>query len=159
MKKSKEAIRLIIRGDDCGGSRSANLAIWEACEAGVIKNISLMAVGPSIEESRKVFCAQDRCRFGMHITMNAEWVQVQWKPLLPPDKVSQLIDSQGYFLSSPSEFGNQDSLLRQAIDETMEQFRILKQLGFRISYVDEHFSVISFPVTMSGWICGAGNKD
>lgn len=138
LKKSEAGIRLIIRGDDCGGSRSANLAIWEACEAGMLKNVSLMAVGPAIEEAATLFAHRTDVCFGMHITMNAEWDQVKWKPLLPPDKVSQLIDSQGYFLSSPSEFGNQNTLLHQAIDETMEQFRILKQLGFRISYVDEH---------------------
>jgi predicted glycoside hydrolase/deacetylase ChbG (UPF0249 family) len=70
-------IRFITRADDLGGSYSANQAIEQVIDAGFIKNVSIMACGPAVEDAaRRLAHRKDVC-FGMHTTLNAEWDRVK----------------------------------------------------------------------------------
>ncbi len=44
-------IRFITRADDLGSSYSANQAIEQVIDAGFIKNVSIMACGPAVEDA------------------------------------------------------------------------------------------------------------
>jgi Uncharacterized protein conserved in bacteria len=146
-------IRLLLRGDDFGGSLSANQAIAEGCQSGLLKNVSVMAPGPYLEQGALLLAEREDICFGMHITMNAEWDSIKWKPILPSGQVPSLIDEQGYFLSHPSLMGNVS--LKEAIAETIAQYERLRQLGFRISYIDEHmffsYSVKGYAEWLDDW--------
>ncbi|WP_336771955.1 polysaccharide deacetylase family protein [Paenibacillus sp. MMO-58] len=146
-------IRLLLRGDDFGGSLSANQAIAEACEHGLLKNVSVMAPGPYLEQGALLLADCKEICFGMHITMNAEWDRVKWKPVLPANQVPSLIDEQGYFLAHPSLMGKVN--LEEAIAETLAQYNRLREVGFRISYVDEHmffsYSVKGYAEWLDAW--------
>ncbi|WP_336786666.1 polysaccharide deacetylase family protein [Paenibacillus sp. MMO-177] len=145
--------RFLLRGDDFGGSLSANQAIAEACEHGLLKNVSVMAPGPYLEEGALLLADCKEICFGMHITMNAEWDRVKWKPVLPCEKVPSLVDKQGYFLPHPSDMGKVN--LEEAIAETLSQYDRLREAGFRISYVDEHmffgYSVKGYAEWLNAW--------
>ncbi|WP_337101103.1 ChbG/HpnK family deacetylase [Paenibacillus sp. YIM B09110] len=138
MATNDDGVRLLLRGDDFGGSMAANEAIREACDFGLLQNVSVMAAGPHVEEAAKLLAHRDDICFGMHITMNAEWDLVKWKPVLVAGQVPTLVDASGYFWSHPSLMEENGVLLEQVKAETIAQYDRLRQLGFRIAYVDEH---------------------
>ena len=95
---------IITRADDCGCSHAANEAIFEAAEAGFIKNISLMACGEYLEEAAEMLSDKKDICFGLHGCINSEWDRVIWGPVAPKEKVSSLIDERGVFYQSPERY-------------------------------------------------------
>lgn len=131
-------IRFITRADDLGSSYSANLAIEQVIDAGFIKNVSIMACGPAVEDAaRRLAHRKDVC-FGMHTTLNAEWDRVKWGPVLSPEKCKGLVDEQGYFLSHPSMFAQTKPPVEQIMAEVDAQLERLHKLGFPVCYIDSH---------------------
>ena len=45
---------LITRADDFGSSHSANQAIYEVSKKGIVKNVSVMACAPYLEEAAEM---------------------------------------------------------------------------------------------------------
>ena len=78
-------IELLFRGDDCGGSFTANRAIAQCCLEGVIRNVSIMAVGPAVEEVAERFAGCEGVCFGLHVTLNSEWLRPRFGPVLPAE--------------------------------------------------------------------------
>ncbi|OCT15713.1 hypothetical protein A8709_13625 [Paenibacillus pectinilyticus] len=131
-------LQIILRGDDFGGSQSANEAIREACDGGLLKNVSVMAVGPFVEQAAELLAHRADICFGLHITMNAEWDDVKWGPELPIAQVPSLVDANGHFWPHPMQMKEHGVELAHAIQETIAQYEKLCRLGFCIAYVDEH---------------------
>ncbi len=144
---------LITRADDAGGSRSANLAILETIRAGVIKNVSVMAPGPYLKEAAEMlrpFAETGQIDLGLHVTLNAEWERVKWKPLLPLNEVASLTDENGFFLPTPQHFQEAGASVSEMIAEAEAQLARLREAGLKISYLDEHMMV--------GWVGGLAEK-
>ena len=131
-------VRFITRADDIGSSHSANLAAAKVAKAGFIRNFSLMAPGAFIEEAAQMFAARKDICLGMHTTLNAEWDKVKWKPILPLDSSSGLVDENGYFLADPSMFVDTKPSVETVMAEVNAQFEHLHKLGFDIKYIDSH---------------------
>ena len=91
------SIYLYTRGDDCGSSHSANRAILEACETGILKNVSFMLPAPYIEEAAQMFSGRNEFCFGLHVTMNAEWDSLKWGPVSDPHKGARYHRQQDWF--------------------------------------------------------------
>ena len=53
-------IHLITRGDDLGTNHSANAAIREAFQSGILRNASLMACCPAVEEAAEMLAGAER---------------------------------------------------------------------------------------------------
>ena len=88
---------LITRADDFGSSHSANQAIYEVSKKGIVKNVSVMACAPYLEEAAEMLASSKDVTFGMHSVINAEWDRVVWGPVAPKEKVKSLIDHRGVF--------------------------------------------------------------
>ncbi|WP_062495893.1 ChbG/HpnK family deacetylase [Paenibacillus sp. 32O-W] len=134
----KGAIGLITRADDAGSSATANRAILEACDHGIIRNVSLMATCGAIEDAAELFRGRDDICFGVHLTLNAEWDRVRWGPVMPNDRVPTLIDAEGCFHRTPEAMKAAGALLDEAFLEMQAQLNRLRELGFPIRYADEH---------------------
>ncbi len=154
---------LLLRADDLGSSHSANLAITRAVGKGLIKNVSVMAVGPALDEAATLLSKSDHLCFGMHATLNAEWDKVKWKPVTSLTQDSGLIDQQGYFLSDPSCFIESKPSLDLILKEFDAQLVLLISKGFKIRYVDSHMlpeAVIEgLDSAMAQWIKDKGLID
>jgi len=131
-------VQFITRADDIGSSHSANLAALKVAKAGLIKNFSLMAPCDFIEEAAEMFAGRKDVCLGMHTTLNAEWDEVKWKPIVPIDQSSGLVDENGFFLSNPSLFSDTKPPLEVIMTEVEAQFERLHRLGFDIKYIDSH---------------------
>lgn len=131
-------IQFVSRSDDLGSSFSANRAIDAVTRAGFIKNVSVMAPGPAVEDAaQKLAHRKDIC-FGMHTTLNAEWDKVKWGPVLPAKKTAGLTDKDGWFLSSPEMFLASKPSVEAVMREVDAQLEKLRVLGFDIRYIDSH---------------------
>lgn len=131
-------IRFISRADDLGSSHSANIAIERVINSGFIKNVSVMACGPMVEDAAALLAHRKDICFGMHTTLNAEWDLVKWGPLLPLDEGSGLVDEHGHFLSDPSAFTQTKPPVEIIMQEVSAQLERLHKLGFPIRYIDSH---------------------
>ena len=129
---------LLLRADDLASSHSANLAIAQAVKNGLIKNVSVMAVGPFLNEAAELLSGNENLCFGMHATLNAEWDKVKWRPLTKLTQDSGLVDDQGYFLSDPSLFIQTKPKIEVILKEFDAQLNLLISKGFKIRYVDSH---------------------
>lgn len=130
--------QLIARADDLGSSNSANKAIGQVVEAGVIRNVSIMACGPCVEAAAQMFSHRKDVCFGMHTTLNAEWDQVKWGPVSMPEPEDALVDEKGYFLQDPSFFLQTKPTVERVMREAEAQLERLHRLGFDIRYIDSH---------------------
>lgn len=131
-------IQFISRADDLGSSHSANLAIEKVINTGFIKNVSVMACGPAVEVAASLLAHRTDICFGMHTTLNAEWDNVKWCPVLPLDKRSGLVDENGYFLANPALFTRTKPPVEVIMQEVTAQLERLHKLGFPIRYIDSH---------------------
>lgn len=130
--------RIITRADDYASSRSANLAIAAAVEAGFIKNVSIMAPGPYLAEAAQLLAHRKDICFGFHMTLNAEWDHVRWGPVAAKEQVPSLVDQAGYFYQDPSLFQHHPPSLEEILSECDAQLDKLTSAGFSISYADSH---------------------
>lgn len=131
-------VRFISRADDLGSSNSANLAIDAVTRAGFIKNVSVMAPGPYVEQAARLLAGRKQICFGMHTTLNAEWDAVKWKPVLPLNTKSGLVDANGYFQNDPALFAGSKPPVETIMREVDAQLERLHALGFDIRYIDSH---------------------
>lgn len=130
--------QLILRADDAGSSTSANEAMVNVIKTGIVKNVSLMAVGPKIEEAASLLKDYDSVCFGVHLVLNSEWDKVKWGPLTTIDVSSGLVDGAGNFLADPKLFLETKPAISVIMAEYEAQYQRLLDLGFKISYADSH---------------------
>lgn len=87
--------RLIIRADDMGSFRSANIACMEGYKNGVETCIEVMVVTSWFPEAARLLRENPGIDVGLHLTLTSEWDNVKWCPLT---HCPSLTDSNGYFL-------------------------------------------------------------
>ncbi|MDR1293075.1 MAG: ChbG/HpnK family deacetylase [Clostridiales Family XIII bacterium] len=131
-------INFVARCDDLGSSASANRAIDAVTRAGFMKNVSVMAPGRFVEQAAELLAGRKELCFGMHTTLNAEWDEVKWPPVLPFDAGSGLTDERGYFLADPAMFERTKPSVETIMKEADAQLERLHAAGFDIRYVDSH---------------------
>lgn len=143
-------IRLYTRGDDCGSSQSANKAILEACETGILKNVSFMMPAPYIEEAAQMFSGHKELCFGLHVTMNSEWDSLKWGPISESYKVSSLIDNKnGFLFQTTKQLKENNPKLDEIMLETEAQLDKATRLGLDIKYAEMHMAF--------GWVADGLN--
>lgn len=137
----RTGIRLVTRGDDSGSCATANQAILDAHRRGILKNTSLMVPGPALDDAVELFVDIPTLCIGLHITLNAEWSTVRWGPILPPERVSSLIDANGHFTYKPADLLERSANPEQAMAEIQAQLDLARSRGLNVEYLDEHMGV------------------
>jgi predicted glycoside hydrolase/deacetylase ChbG (UPF0249 family) len=134
-------IRLITRGDDLGCARSLNRAMKECHKKGILKNCSVLAATPYIEEAAKMLAKEKGLCFGLHCDLTSEWDNVRWKPVAPPEKVPSLIGKDGaLYQTSDAVWANAKA--DEALIELQAQLDRARRLGFDIKYADLHMGTV-----------------
>lgn len=125
---------LIVHADDIGLSHATNKAVVLGLENGSITSGSVMVPCPWFLESVRYFRNFPKSDIGIHLTLTCEWDNYKWKPILPANDVSSLIDEFGYFSKSVSaniNFHQVDRELRAQIDTAIS-------LGLNPTHLDCH---------------------
>lgn len=131
-------IYLVTRGDDAGSCRSANYAIRDCCQRGILRNVSVLATGPEVFHAAAVLQECDDVCIGLHACITAEWDTVKWGPVLPARAVPSLVDRRGYFRPTVNELHNRGVDHDEIMAEIAAQLALLRALKLRVAYMDTH---------------------
>jgi hypothetical protein len=131
-------IRLIARADDAGSCHTANAAIYECLNAGLVLNVGIMACCPAFDEAARMLADWPEACVGLHATINAEWEAPKWGPVLPPEQVPSLVDGDGRFHQNPNLTHQHGANADEVIAEVEAQLDRAHAAGLRIAYLDEH---------------------
>jgi len=141
---STPRIQLITRGDDCGSSHTANVAILSAFTDGILRNTSIMVPCPAIQDAAEALSDRKGLCCGLHATVTAEWDRIRWGPVLPVDKVPSLVDQNGHFFQTTRALHDHGARADEIMAELQAQLDRARYLGFEIRYADQHM--------MFGWV-------
>jgi len=135
---------LIIHADDIGVSHSENIATFLALKAGTVNSGSIMMPCPWVPEVAEYVLKNPEVDFGLHLTLTAEWESMKWGPVASKDKVSSLINENGYFYSNCLTFG-QKAKVDEAIIELRAQIDKAILLG-----INRVYPIFSFNLLFQG---------
>jgi hypothetical protein len=140
------AIRLVTRADDAGLNGTANRAIRSAAKDGIVRNISLMAPAPEIEDAAEVLLPlADKVDFGLHVTLTSEWESPRWGPVTEATAVGSVLRRDNTFHVAVSDLSESSPNLDELMTEVAAQYERLAGLGFTLRYLDEHMFVGDVP--------------
>ncbi|MFW5689448.1 MAG: ChbG/HpnK family deacetylase [Spirochaetota bacterium] len=135
-------IRLVTRADDAGMHAVANRAIRESVLHGIVRNISLMAPAPAIRHAYEALGELGgRVDFGLHVTLTAEWETVRWRPLTKGAATGTFVQPDGTMHRSVQDVASAAPDLDAVMEEVAAQHELLTNLGFVLTYLDEHMLV------------------
>jgi predicted glycoside hydrolase/deacetylase ChbG (UPF0249 family) len=135
---SSKPIYLIIRTDDAGMTHSVNLGLEKLIESGLPVSVSVMFPTPWYQETVEILKRYPAVSVGIHLTLNSEWKNYRWGPVLGRSAVPTLVDRDGFFFPSSDDLYKNNPDLGQVERELRAQIERAKGSGLRIDYVDYH---------------------
>lgn len=138
--------KLLIRCDDMGMCHSVNMAVKKLIEKGMVFSTSVMFACPWYKEAAAILKAHPEVGVGIHLTLNSEWRDYKWGPILGKEAVPTLVDRNGYFWESEKDFAKANVKLKEVEKELRAQIERAKATGLRIDYIDYHMgTAVSTP--------------
>ena len=139
---SADQTYLVIRTDDGGMSHSANMAIEKLIDTGLPVSVSVMFPTPWHLEIVEMLKRHPNVAVGVHLTLNSEWKNYRWGPVLGRTAVPSLVDADGYFFPSSEALDANHPDLKQVEAELRAQVQAAMRSGLRIDYVDYHMGTV-----------------
>lgn len=130
--------QVLLRVDDIGMNHSVNMAVQKLAEAKIPFSTSVMFACPWYQETVDILKKHPHVTVGVHLTLNAEWKNYRWGPILGKEGVPSLVDSLGYFLPSVQAFAASNYKIDEVERELEAQIKRAVGSGLKISYVDWH---------------------
>jgi chitin disaccharide deacetylase len=133
-------IKLIVRADDMGSCRAANLAIIDSYKNGIATSTELMVPCPWFLDAATMLKSNPDLDVGLHMVLNSEWLYYKWRPLTSG---KTLVDGDGYFTQMVWS-GGLSSLSNVKLDmaEVEAEFRAQITMALKkvpqISHISEH---------------------
>jgi predicted glycoside hydrolase/deacetylase ChbG (UPF0249 family) len=136
--QDKSKLLLLRRVDDIGMCHSVNLAMKQLAETGIRFSTSVMFACPWYLEAVEILRAHPEISVGVHLTLNSEWKNYKWGPILGREAVPSLVDGNGYFFASHADFNAHDIKAEEVEKELRAQISRAMQSGLKIDYLDYH---------------------
>jgi chitin disaccharide deacetylase len=135
---ASEQVFLIIRSDDAGMSHSVNTGLERLIQSGLPVSVSVMFPTPWHQETVEMLKRHPSVSVGIHLTLNSEWKNYRWGPVLGRSAVPTLVDAEGYFFPSADALYQNRPDLQEIEKELRAQIERALRSGLRIDYVDYH---------------------
>lgn len=129
---------LLIRSDDAGMSHSVNMALERLMQAGMPLSVSVMFPTPWYQETVEILKRHPEVAVGVHLTLNSEWKNYRWGPVLGRTAVPTLVDDDGYFFPTSEALHDHHPNIREVEQELRAQIERAMHSGLKIDYVDYH---------------------
>jgi predicted glycoside hydrolase/deacetylase ChbG (UPF0249 family) len=140
---ARDAILLIVNGDDVGVSHAANQATIASLERGLMTSATIMVPAPWFPEIAAYARAKADASFGLHLVHTSEWKGFKWGPVAGRTVVPGLVDPQGYFWPDiKSVYAN--ATPEQAAAEARAQVRKALDAGIDVTHLDSHMGALQF---------------
>ena len=137
----RDARLLIVHADDLGMAHSVNAATIKAFETGLVNSGSIMVPCPWLSEIATFARANPNADLGLHLTLTSEWTSFRWGPVSSRDRVSSLLDKDGYFRLTETEAAAQADP-KQVEMEIMAQIERARALGIQPTHLDSHMGTL-----------------
>jgi predicted glycoside hydrolase/deacetylase ChbG (UPF0249 family) len=137
----RDAKLLIVHADDLGMAHSVNAATIKAFETGLVNSGSIMVPCPWLSEIATFARANPQADLGLHLTLTSEWTAFRWGPVSSRDRVSSLLDKDGYFRLTESEAAAQADP-KQVEMEITAQIERARALGIQPTHLDSHMGTL-----------------
>ncbi len=132
---------LVLHADDLGMNHSVNRAITEALEQGWVTSASILVPCPWFPEVVKWARDHPNADVGIHLALNSEWTSFRWGPVSPKDKVSSLLDPDGYLpLETPAV--TQNARVAEVETELRAQIDRAQSMGIHVTHFDTHMGAL-----------------
>jgi predicted glycoside hydrolase/deacetylase ChbG (UPF0249 family) len=131
-------IELAVRFDDMGMCHSVNSAVRQVIASGIPLSTSVMIACPWYLEAAEILKDHPEIGVGIHLTLNSEWGHYKWGPVLGASRVPSLVDANGHFYASESEFRAAAVDPDEVRSELRAQIERALRAGLRIDYLDAH---------------------
>lgn len=134
---------LIVNCDDVGMCHSANLAVIDGMEIGLITSGTIMTPCPWFNEIAAYASSHPEKDFGVHLTHTSEWRLYRWGSVAPRNAVKGLYDPEGYLWRSIEEVYASSSP-EEALTEGRAQIQKAIYAGIRITHIDSHMGTMQY---------------
>ncbi len=136
---SAQDIKLIVRGDDFGMTQGSLAAFQKGFDQGVLTCGSLLVQAPWFEGAAELCKRNPEWCIGVHLSLIGEWRGYRWRPVLPWDKVSSLVDEDGFLYTYPEELFRHNPKIEEIDAELRAQIDLAKKKGVNVQYIDVHY--------------------
>ncbi|HVF23615.1 MAG TPA: polysaccharide deacetylase family protein [Pyrinomonadaceae bacterium] len=137
----RDAKLLIVHADDLGMAHAVNAATLKAFETGLVNSGSIMVPCPWLSEIAAYARANPQADLGLHLTLTSEWTHFRWGPVTPKDRVTSLLDKDGYFRLTESEAA-QKADPKEVELEIRAQIERAKAMGIVPTHLDSHMGTL-----------------
>jgi predicted glycoside hydrolase/deacetylase ChbG (UPF0249 family) len=134
---------LIINCDDVGMCHSANLAVIEGMETGLITSGTIMTPCPWFNEIADYARTHPEKDFGVHLTHTAEWKFYRWGAVAPCEMVKGLYDTEGFLWKSVEEV-YAHATPEEALIEGRAQIKKVIDAGIPVTHIDSHMGTMQY---------------
>jgi len=136
-----DARLLIVHADDLGMSHSVNVATIKGFESGLVNSGSIMVPCPWFSEIATYARANPQADLGLHLTLTSEWTTFRWGPVTSKDRVSSLLDKNGYFhLTEADAAAKADP--KEVEMEIRAQIERARAFGIQPTHLDSHMGTL-----------------
>ncbi len=137
--QSAQEIRLIVRGDDFGMTQGSLVAFKKGFNEGVLTCGSLLVQAPWFEGAAELCKRNPEWCIGVHLSLIGEWRGYRWRPVLPWDKVSSIVDEDGFLYTYPEELFGHNPKIEEIDAELRAQIDLAEKKGVNVQHIDTHY--------------------
>jgi chitin disaccharide deacetylase len=149
------ARRVIVTADDFGLALAVNQGVEEAHRRGILTAASLMVGAPAAADAVERARRLPALRVGLHVVL------VQGRPVLPPERVPDLVDERGELggrlVRAGFAYFFRPGVRRQLEAEVRAQFEAFRATGLALDHVNAHNHLHLHP-TLLGTIVAVGRE-
>jgi chitin disaccharide deacetylase len=124
-------------------SHSVNMALERLMQAGMPLSVSVMFACPWYQETAEILKRHPEVSVGVHLTLNSEWKNYRWGPVLGRSAAPTLVDEEGYFFPTSEALHQHHPDIREVERELRAQIDRARRTGLKIDYVDYHMGTVS----------------
>ena len=136
-----DAKLLIVHADDLGVAHSVNDASIKAFATGLVNSGSIMIPCSWVPEIAEYAKSKPQADLGLHLTLTSEWKHYRWYPLTAADRVSSLLDENGYLFLTESEAAAH-AKVSEVETEIRAQIQRAAKLGIKPTHLDSHMGTL-----------------
>jgi chitin disaccharide deacetylase len=136
----RDAKLLIVNIDDLGMTHGINAAAIKTFKNSLVRSGSIMVPCPWFNEIADYARQNKDADLGLHLTLNSEWTNFRWGPVVSGNLVPSLLDADGYLHLDTDVAPNIS--VKEAETEIRAQIERARRFGIQPTHLDSHMLML-----------------